>query len=263
MIDLNHLLKNISIYKEKYAEKEVRANLETIVSLEDSRKELQLKTEKMRALCNKLASEVPSFRENNKDTDELISQIKALDEQIKTNNKKLNSLNNSINKKLKKLHNLPEFSNKFNEQMTTTFTGVTINDLKALVEQKFNVNTFNGSIKTYFKTNRNILLQEDSMPVVTKCRDGYLFLGSEILATEIKEFFLNYFLNNAFSVIKVSCRKLNKENNSSFYIHLNKRESFYFEINKEYYSREFNIKYRNSKIDMTKFVNQVNILFKW
>jgi hypothetical protein len=62
------------------------------------------------------------------------------------------------------------------------------------------------------------------------------------------------------SLIKVSSKKLHWANNASFYVHLNQKESFYFEINKEYCTREANIKYRSKDIDMTKFVNQINIL---
>ena len=263
MIDLNHLLKNIDLYKERYAHKEIKVNLDIFVTLEEQRKELQIKTENMRALCNKLCGEVPAFREKGKNTDELISQIEMLDEQIKANNKVLNSYNKKINKNLAKLHNLPEFLNSYHEQLPTTFTNITLTDLKKMINSKYNAESFNGKIINYFKQKRDMLFQESKMPCVVNCKDGYLFLCDEPEANKIKKFFLDYFEKNALSLIRVSCRKLNKENESSYYVHLNRRESFYFEINKEFYTRQFNIKYKNSKIDMTKFACQINVLFKW
>lgn len=263
MIDLNHLLKNIDIYKDRYNHKQLKVNLDAIVSLEDKRKELQLKTEAMRSLCNKLCGEVPAFRAKNKNTSELISQITMLDEQIKVNNKKLESYGKKINKKLSKLHNLPEFLNKYNEQMTTTSTNTTLVDLKKLIHDKYEVVDFNKKILNYMNEKKSVLFEENNLPTTMKCSDGYLFLCTKEQVKEIKEFFLDYFKHNALSLIKVSCRKLNKANTSSFYVHLNKREAFYFEINEEFYTRKFNLKYKNSKIDMTKFLNQINILFKW
>lgn len=263
MIDLNHLLKNIDTYKERYKHKELKVNLDIFVYLEEQRKELQIKTENMRALCNKLCGEVPIFRAKNKNTHELIAQITMLDEQIKINNKKLDCYAKKINTRLAKLHNLPEFLNKYNEQLPTTFNNTNIADLNNLITETFNVEPYNGKILNYFSEKKNMLIQEDSMPKVVKCKDGFLFMCAEGDVEKIKKFFLDYFEKNALSLIKVSCRKLNRANNSSFYVHLNKRESFYFEINKEYYTRLFNLKYKNSQIDMTKFVNQINVLFKW
>ena len=263
MIDLNHLLKNIDLYKERYSHKGLKTNVDYFLQAENKRKELQLKTEKMRALCNKLCAEVPLFREKNKDTTELISQITILDEQIKRNNKQLEKYHKQINKNLKKLHTLPEFLNQYNEQMPTTNNNVMLSDLCDVINKNYNVSNFNGKILSFFKQKQDVLFQESSMPCVINCKDGYLFLCEEADVDKIKKFFLDYFSNNALSLIKVSCRKLNKENESSFYVHLNKKESFYFEINKEFYTRQFNIKYKNSKIDMTKFVNQINVLLKW
>ncbi len=263
MIDLNHLLKNIDIYKERYAKKELKVDLDVFVSLENDRKELQIKTEKMRALCNKLCGEVPHFRETGKNTEELIEQIKVLDSQINSNNKILDAYHKKINKKLKKLHNLPEFLNSYHEQMPTKFTNISLADLKKMIVSNYNTEQFKGKIINYFKQKRDVLFEEEKMPYVICCKDGFLFLCDEQSSEKIKKFFLDYFEKNALSLIRVSCRKLNKENEASYYIHLNKRESFYFEINKEFYSREFNLKYKNSKIDMTKFVCQLNVLFKW
>ena len=57
MIALNELLENIEEFTYKYKQKGVRFNPNFFVKLEEKRKELQLKTEKMRADCNKLCSE--------------------------------------------------------------------------------------------------------------------------------------------------------------------------------------------------------------
>lgn len=263
MIDLNHLLNNIDLYNERYHHKGLKTTVDVFVELENERKELQLKTEKMRALCNKMCGEVPTFRTLKKDTSELLEKIKMLDAQVNFNNKVLNKMHQKINKRLKKLHNLPEFLNHYNEQMITRKNGIKLEELTKLIESNFSVEHYSGKILKFFKEKRNVLLEESALPQLTKCNDGYLFLCKESDVSKIQTLFLDFFEKNALSLIKVSCRKLNRANSVSFYVHLNRKESFYFEINKEFYTREFNIKYRDSSIDMTKFANQINILFKW
>ena len=264
MIDFNHLLNNLDLYSEGYKNKGLKINLEAFLLLENKLKTLQLKTEKMRAVCNKLCKDVATLKNEGKDTSEILGKITLLDDTIKTNSKKLKKLNLKINKKLKKLHNIPEFSNPYHEQVVTNFkNSSTLNDLKSFINENFKVESFNKTILYYFKEKRNFLFDESNMPEVISCKDGYLFLCSQSHFDEIKNTFLDYFSKNSLSLIKVSCRKLNKANEASYYVHLNKKQSLYFEINKEFYTREFNLKYRDKKIDMTKFVGQINVLLKW
>lgn len=261
MIDLNDLLKNIDTYKAMYKMKGLKVNLDYFVAMEDARKKLQLDTEKMRALCNKLCGEVPKFREKNKDTDELVKQITFLDHVINENNKILDRYNKSINKRLSKLHNLPIYTNIYNEQIVTRKdSSLTYAKLEELIKEKLPVEQFKGKIQKYFKEKTNFLFEEDKMPFAVKAKNGYTIFCRAQDVEKIKDGFLNYFAENAMSLIKVSSKRLHWANNASFYVHLNHKESFYFEINKEYCTREANIKYRSKDIDMTKFVNQINIL---
>ncbi len=261
MIDLNDLLKNIDKYKAGYAFKRQKVNLDYFVIMEESRKKLQLETEKMRALCNKLCGEVARFREKNKSTDELIKQIVVLDKVINENNKTLNRYNKAINKKLSKLHNLPIYDNEYNEQLARNKnTNLTYAGLEEALKINLKIENYDGKIQKYFKEKANFLFEEDKMPFAVKAKNGYTILCRAQDVEKIKDGFLNYFADNAMSLIKVSSKKLHWANNASFYVHLNQKESFYFEINKEYCTREANIKYRSKDIDMTKFVNQINIL---
>ena len=261
MIDLNDLLKNIDKYKAGYALKRQKVDLDYFVFMEESRKKLQLDTEKMRALCNKLCGEVARFREKNKDTDELIKQIVTLDKIINENNKELDRYNKSINKRLSKLHNLPIYDNKYNEQLSTNKDAtLTYAELEKLINSKTEVEVYKGKIQKYFKEKQNILFEEDKMPKFVKAKNGYTILCAGYDVEKIQNAFLDFFAKNAMSLIKVSSARLHWANNASFYVHLNQKESFYFEINKEYCTREYNIKYRSKDIDMTKFVNQINIL---
>ena len=263
MIDLNDLLKNIDKYKAGYAFKKVRANLDYFVIMEESRKKLQLDTEKMRALCNKLCGEVARFREKNKDTTELINQITALDKVINENNKELERYNKNINKHLAKLHNLPMYDNEYNEQLANNKNAtITYAELEKDLKKNLQVEEFDGKIQKYFKEKANFLFEEDKMPFAVKAKNGFVILCRAQDVEKIQEEFLKYFSEKAMSLIKVSSKKLHWANSASFYVHLNHKESFYFEINKEYCTRESNIKYRSKDIDMTKFVNQINILTK-
>ncbi len=264
MIDLNDLLKNIDTYKERYAKKGLKVNLDYFVFAEEARKKLQLDTEKLRALCNKLCGEVPKFREKNQDTAELIKQITLIDLVIKENIKVLEKYNKAINKKLRKLHNLPEFDNQFNEQIITRKTSdLTLATLEQLIVQNTKVIYHKGSIKNYLKSNRNMLFSEEKMPIVVRANDGYTFLCNEADVSRIQKLFYDFFYENSLSMIRVSSRRMNRANTESFFMHLNKREACFFEINKQFYTREYNVKYRSRDIDMTKFVNQLNIMLKW
>lgn len=263
MIDLNHLLKNIELYKAKYKSKKIKCNVDYFVIVEEKRKALQIKTENMRALCNKLCAEVPKFKLAKKDTSELINQITILDNQINKNNKILAKYHDSINKRLQKLHNLPRYDNVYNQQLTTTFTNYTKAKLIEYIESKFRIENYNKSTKHYLKNNKNRLFQESSLPYAINCKNGYLVLCTDTEVDKIFDDLLEHFKNNSLSIIQLANHQLRQDNTASFYIHLNKKEAFYFELNKEFYTRQHSIKYRNSKIDMTKFVNQINILFKW
>ena len=263
MIALNELLDNLDLYKQKYAIKGLHVNLDSFVRLENERKIIQLKAEKMRALCNKLCSQVPTFQKNGKDTDELIKQITNLDEQIKVYNNTLKSYERRINSKLKKLHNLPECDNKMHEQIPIKQNPTNKSDLVKFINENYSVENYNKKILSLLKLNKNIVFDENQLPLVYNCKNGYVILGTSEQVVSIKKDLMKYFETNSFSLIKVSSKKMNKDNASSFFVHLSKRDSLYFETINEFYSREFKIKYHNKSVDMTKFVNQLNILFKW
>ena len=263
MIALNELLDNLDLYKTKYQEKGLHFNLDVFVKLENERKALQMKTEKMRALCNKLCSEVPNFKKNGKDTEELVKQITTLDNQIKSYNKTLQSYERKINSKLRKLHNLPEFNNKRHEQMPIVQNPSTRADLIKFINENYKPEKFNKNILSLSKARKNMVFDERELPLVVECSDGFTFCGTLEQTNELRKLFMDYFEKNSFSLIKVSSRKILKSNSACFFVHLNKRESVYFETIKEFHSREHKIKYHDTKLDMTKFVNQLNVLLKW
>lgn len=261
MIALNELLENIELFQEKYNQKGVKTNLQKFVILENKRKVLQLKTEKMRSLCNKLCAEVPHFKKSCKNTGELISQIEMLDHEINKNTKTLDRYQLVINSKLKNLHNLPEYDNTMNEQMITSKNSIPKNEFLNFINKTYKPSQFNKKILYLLKSQKDIIYNESDLPVTFECKNGYTFLGTAKQTEHIKQDLLKYFHENALSIVKVSVKKLNKDNSSSFFIHLNNKDWLYLENIKEFYSREFKIKYHDTSIDATKFLNQLNILF--
>lgn len=260
MIALNELIKNSSLFESRYALKGVRQNLTKIFVLEEKRKKLQLKTEKMRAECNKLCGKIADLRNAKDNLSNKIKEITYLDKQILKNNKTLERQNIKINAELKKLHNLPDATNERNIQYATENKKSTIEDLQKFLNTCCDCDTeeFDKNIKNKLVDLKNFIL--DKIPIIYKCANGFLILSSKEEFEKIKLEIINYFKKNSINLIEKSCKMIQKHCSAEIVAKINNSQEINIEIVREFMTRDYRIKYHNSNVDMTNFANQINII---
>ena len=261
MIALNELLENFDEYQNTYQEMGLKIKLNTFVVLENKRKLIQNDFETTRSECNKLCKTVAEKRKNNEDTTEILRKITSLDKLNKKLEKQLMYQGKIIDKKLKKLRNLPDTLNKKHLQIKTQKTPSTVSELISHLGTICNSEHSEFKVQDYLETQKNKLFKEIELPSMTVCKDGLLLLCT---AREREDFctgIIEYLKNNSLSLVKHSIYKMKKSSSSEYFVHLKRKTYLKVSFKKEFFTRELKIKYRDSSIDMTKFVNQINILF--
>lgn len=262
MIALNELLDNFDKYQTAYLLIGEKANLKTFVRLENKLKNAGLKFENTRALCNKKCGELIKLQANNQDTKAELKEILLLDKKALNYQKKFNKINSKINAKLKRLKNLPDNDNLMNLQVETLNITSTLYDLNQFLKANFKCNTVsNLTTENFIKGESEKLIEENNLPCVNFCKNGIVLLCTCENTQTILNNLLEYFKSHSISLIEHSIKYLKKSSAQEFLIHLNKNLYVELELKKEYFSRDYKIKYRDSKTDMTKFVNQINIMY--
>ena len=261
MIALNELIKDIEKYKTAYKLMGLKINLNTFVKLENKLRTAGQAFEHSRALCNKKCGELIKKQAQNTDTVAELAEIVMLDKKTLKLQTKFNKINKKINKKLERLPNLPDENNLSNLQIETIKTSSNIEDFKAFVEKSFKTNSVSNNVKIFTKQETDKLFQEEDLPQITYCKNGIVIFSNKEGVDAIFDSYLNYFKENAISIIKLSIKTLDKSSTQEYLIHLNKNLYLKLELKREYFSRKYKIKYHDNKTDMTKFVNQINILF--
>ena len=109
MIALDQLIKYHEEFSKIYKLMGLNVNLNSIINLENKRKEFQLEYENLRATSNKLCSKMSSLKKQNKNVLGELEKIKKINKEIKTLENKLKYYERKINLKLKHLHNIPDF----------------------------------------------------------------------------------------------------------------------------------------------------------
>ncbi len=261
MIALNELLSNINEYTLKYRQKGVKFNPEFFVDMEDKRKKLQLETEKMRADCNKLCSEsIRSHINNSKKID--INAIDELNTQIEKNNKLLEKYNKKINKKLSRLHNLPDEISNINLQLQTTRKAISKDIVRKFLVSLGKTEKINASYKEFCNSMQDRVFEESDLPKVFTFKDAVVVFCTKQAQPKLANDIINFFKENALATIRLRTKQLRRDCASEYFIHLNKSEWLRVRCVKEFYTREHNVKYRDKSVDMTKFVNQINVILK-
>lgn len=261
MIALNELLENFEEFKQTYNEMGLKINLDSFVVLENKRKLIQSDFESTRSTCNKLCKMVADKRKSNEDTTELLNQIKRLDSQNKKLEKKLERYAKIIDKKLKTLRNLPDTINKKHLQIKTSKAESTVNQLKSFLASICKCSNTDKNIQDYLTDQKNKLYKENDFPAMVQAKDGILLLSTAKNFEQLCETLLEYIKNNSKSLVKISIYKMKKSSSSEYFVHLTRKTYLKIAFKKEFYTRELKIKYRDSSIDMTKFANQINIIF--
>lgn len=263
MIALNELIKNIDSYKNIYKSMGVKTDLDFIVKLEEQLKTDQLKAEKSRAECNKLCGEIIDLKSSNSASDTELLLKKAIDLDAKSNKllAKLEKTTQKINHHLKKLPNIPDLSNLKHIQIETSKTEFNISDFENYLYKHFKTQSSNKSLNSYLKLQANKIFSEEDIPTAIKFKNKILILCSNYYTNQIIEDFINYFKNHSISMIERSIKKIKKSSCRELFIHLKDDEFLKLEIKREFYTREYKIKYHDNKTDSTKFINQINLIF--
>ena len=261
MIALNELVKFIDKYKEAYKLMGLKINLNSFIGLENKLREAGLAFEHARSTCNKKCGELIKKQANNLSTDVELEEIKKLDKQTLKLQANYNKINKRINKKLDKLPNIPDEKNVSNLQIDTLKKHSTINNLKDFIEKTFKPYSFDKTVNKFEKAEADKLFEEDNLPQITYCKNGIVIFCLKDNVENLLSLFLTYFKENSISMIKHSIKNLNRSSSQEYLIHLNNKLYLKLELKREFVSRKFKIKYHDNKTDMTKFVNQINILF--
>ncbi len=261
MIALNELLKDIDAYDAAYKLMGQNNNLKTFVKLEKRLRDAGQTHDNSRALCNKKCGELIKKQAENQDTTSELEEIIKLDKQTLKLQTKYNKFNKNINKKLRKLSNFPENNNISHLQIETKNTVSTIEDFKSFIEKTCKPSTSSMTVDAFAKNETEKLFEESSLPQITYCKDGIVALVTKDALKNTLDSYLEYLKNNSISIVELSIKKLKNSSAQEFLIHLNKNLYLKLELKREFLTREYKIKYRDTSTDMTKFVNQINILF--
>lgn len=260
MIALNELLDNIDEFKEKYSALGNKYNLDVFVLLENERKQTQMQCEGLRAKCNKSCGEIAKLKMEGKDTVAALSEILRLDKAAAEQKRKLDRLGRAIDRKLRALRNLPDEVILKNQELEILEKSGTMSDKYLLLKSKIS-EKFDGNAKKYLKSLSSVLFEESMLPTAIWCKDAAVILLKDFETDEVFEQIKRFLSTGAKSVFRLCSAKTEKYSTDEY--------EFMFEdgqiklkLVREYFTREFSIKYKNKAIDATKFVNQINIKIK-
>ncbi len=261
MIALNKLLENFEEFEKTYELMGLKINLSVFVELEQKLKNVQLELEGKKALCNKLCGELIKKNVAGQKTTEELKEIKELESEISKLQTKFDNVSSSINTKLKMLPNLPDNKNISHLQIETTKTECNLNDLKLEIEKFCSVESSLFTKAEFVKAQAGKQFSQDNLPKATYLQKGIVILCTEDQVDVITQNLINYFKSNSLSMIERSITKIKKSSARELFVHLKPQMYLKFEVKREFFSRKYKFKYRDKKTDMTKFVNQIDLIF--
>lgn len=261
MIAFNELMENLEKYKKAYDLMELNVNLDSFVALAEKLKKTQLECESKRALCNRHCGELIKMNVAGNDTKKELKAIKELDVEARKLQSKLNTIIKNLNSKLKTLHNLPDSSNVSHLQIETTKTASDLNSLKQELEKHGQTKSSLLTLSEFIKDQSDKILNQDDLPTITYCDNGVVILCTADEIDNLINSLVDYFKKNSLSLIERSIKTLKKSSSREYFIHLKQKVFLKLEVKREFLSRRYKIKYRDKSCDMTKFVNQINLIF--
>ncbi len=261
MIAFNELLKNIDQYEAAYKLMGLKFNPNFYRSCEKKLRDIQTKAEETRALCNKKCGEFIRLKTTNQPTVRLIDEIKKLDKAANKYQNKQKICLNKIKSKLKKLHNLPDKENLSHIQIDTNKSESDILAVKTFLNSFSKQESLNLSHKKFLNQIKNKIFQEDELPYTAELKNEFVILTTTNTIDEIINRLINYFKANSISIIELSIKNIKKSSSREFFIHLKEDSYLKMEIKREFFAREYKLKFHNNQTDMTNFVNQINIVF--
>ena len=262
MIALNELLSNTEEFKQKYklmGKRRKIKKIDKIISLTNDFSSLDKQTNNDRAICNKKCSEIAELVNKNKDTKPYIDEINALDKKIIENEKLLDKQYKSICRKLKRLPNLPLEDNILNLQMKSTCDkDYKLENFIHDIQDFAPIKEIHTTMRKYLKSQKDVILKEDDMPYYVRHRRKILAFFN----TEPRQFFSDIekiLQQHSRFLLKKSIKSLKKKGCIGLFAVLGDGTNISVDLYKEYLSRRYNIKYKNTSEDMTRFANNLMI----
>lgn len=273
MIALNELLDNVNHYQDMYNKIRYKTNLNYFIEKETERKKLQLEFEHLRANCNKQCNILAKMKKNGEDFSDIFNEILTNEKILDDMQIRLDKYNNQINKELKKLPNVPDvFLDKkiyivknstgdlsistFNEYIDRLNQYLSIN-----FDSKFNFvakNTFKNEV-SYLGSIKNQIYEESNAFQEILLSNNSVFLAPEFAINNLLSAIINFTSNISQNLYKVKTTSTSKSSSAEFIAKINDNLRIKISLKREYLTRLYNLKYKNKSIDMTKFLNQINI----
>lgn len=271
MIALNELIKDIDIYRERYAVIAENIRLDDILDLEKERKEIQLKFEHLKADCNKKCNQLAKMKTKGEDISQIFAEIDQDDKTIKELDTILIDLGAKINDLLRKLPNLPDriitkdiIYNAIDSNTSYNFEDFVDYLIDTIIKKTyFTVQNTDYNDFDYIKSLKDVLFSEVDSYVINKCsNNSVVLLCPEFEINNVLELILSEIDGENIKYSRKKSVDMNHSSADEYIIYLNDNEMVELQLKREFYTREFNIKYRNLQIDMTKFLNQIVLIKK-
>lgn len=267
MIALNELIENYDEFYNKFSYLKREENLKLIIELEDKRKAKQMIFENLRADTNKLCHELALKKKAKEDINAIFNQIIENEKNLKFFDKELNKLNYEINLKLKSLPNLPDqillsekvidSNNSKNASVDDFLKNIKSNNF-SVIDLKSYLSTV-ASSKQILKRFSNYIFEDENVFI-----EGFkrvVLLLTQKNFDKIFEYILSYLKNNSLLLKHKSTSQIKHSSSDEYFAKLNEIENITIEVKREYYTRLYNIKYKNSDEDMTRFLTEIDIIF--
>ena len=110
MIDIQILRNDIEFVKQKLSSRGFDLDVSTFQSLENARKELQVKTQDLQEKRNSISKEIGIAKSKNENTDLLMKNVNAISDDLKAGESELAELQEKINQFMLNLPNIPHES---------------------------------------------------------------------------------------------------------------------------------------------------------
>ena len=172
----------------------------------------------------------------------------------------LNALYNKINDKLSKLPSLPREANVLNLPIKTTQTNFNVKNFLEEISNFGEIKELEESTLDFLKSQEDCIFEVEKMPVVIGFKKQIAILSTKEETLKFYEKLIKILENNAKLLIKKSIRQMDKESTQEYRVVLSDRTIIDIKLIEEYYSREYSLKYHDSKKDMSKFLNQIDII---
>lgn len=259
MIALNQLLNNPRQFDDAYNYINADVCLSPILKLSDQLKCLEKESEEKRARCNRLCADVLSVRDDPKQLEHLLSEIEELDTMAKSLKNAALSVEAEINRHLKKLHNLPDYFENSDKIMSKSQNFSTTEQFYEFLNTLSKVQPTDLSSSDFMRSLSSKMLLEDDFPIIKSDGKSITILSNEQNIEEILSKILKFLSANSLKLTQLATKKLSRCASAEFRSKLNSTTFVSVKLCREFYSREYKIKYREKQFDITKFVNEIRI----